>query len=133
MISSMNLTSPMLVGLKAVPGKDWPERLASVKKLALTELALFLADLASEERRELYRVLETSGIASIPYVQLPSSAEEWEPAYLTAKYATNVFSFRAEEKTYALIAALPSPLPMILIENPRGSINPSLLLKYLYM
>ena len=83
----------ILLGLTTTPGSDWREKTREIDKFGIKEIALFPTFLKTEERKELYSLLEKTGLESIPHVHLRSpdmGADELN--YLIDKYKTKVFN-----------------------------------------
>lgn len=70
----------------------WRDKLEEAEKLGLKEIALFPTTLPPDERKELYQMLEKTGIEKIPFVHLRSDMELWELDYLIEKYQTKIFN-----------------------------------------
>ncbi|MDZ4384981.1 MAG: hypothetical protein U0944_01030, partial [Candidatus Moranbacteria bacterium] len=82
----------ILLGLTTTLGSDWRMKAEEIDRLGIKELALFLTCLGSEDRRELYGLLENTSLESIPHVHLRDDMELWELDYLVEKYHTQVFN-----------------------------------------
>jgi hypothetical protein len=74
------------------PG-EWRNKIKEIDELGLKEISLFTTCLNIEERRELYKLLENTGIVSIPHAHLRGQdTEGWELDYLVEKFKTQVFN-----------------------------------------
>ena len=87
----------ILVGLTTTKGSDWRTKSEEIKKFGIKEIALFPTGLRLEERKELYVLLEKTGLEKIPHVHLRDDMEEWEMDFLVERYKTEVFNFHADE------------------------------------
>jgi hypothetical protein len=86
----------ILLGLTTTLDSDWRGKIKEIDKLNLKEIALFPTFLKPAERRELYELLEKTGLESIPHVHLrgedmPTS----ELDYFVEKYHTKVFNIHS--------------------------------------
>jgi hypothetical protein len=88
----MNIARKILLGLTTTPRSDWKEKINEIDKLSLKEVALFLTFLEIEERKELYSLLEGSGLEKIPHVHLRNDMETWEMDFLDKRYGTEVYN-----------------------------------------
>lgn len=83
----------ILLGLTTTPKSDWRAKIREINELGIKELALFPTCLKPEERKELYKLLETTKLESIPHVHLRGDdMEEWELDFLVSRYKTKVFN-----------------------------------------
>ena len=72
---------------------DWRAQISEIKKLGLTEFALFPTKLLKEERFELYAALkEIPSLERIPFVHLRTDMEPEEIGYLIENFQTEVFN-----------------------------------------
>jgi len=83
----------ILPGLTTTPDSDWREKTSEIDKLGLKEIALFPTFIGSEDRKELYNLLEKTKLKSIPHVHLrDEDMEEWELDLLINKYSCKFFN-----------------------------------------
>lgn len=108
----------ILVSLMARPNTKWREEIARLSNLGISELALFIDVFTLDQRKEVYRLLEASGIKSIPYVQMANNFEEGEIDFLVTTYKTEVFGLSLDNTSLALIASLTKYIALIAPENP---------------
>ncbi len=83
----------ILLGLTTTPDSDWREKIREIDRFGLTEVALFPTYLKTAERKELYNLLEKTGLKNIPHVH--ARGEDMDLAemdYLCQKYKTQVFN-----------------------------------------
>ncbi|MDP1833369.1 MAG: hypothetical protein Q8L11_00355 [Candidatus Moranbacteria bacterium] len=107
----------ILLGLTTTLGSDWRMKAEEIDRLGIKELALFLTCLGSEDRRELYGLLENTSLESIPHVHLRDDMELWELDYLVEKYHTQVFNIHPKKSHYPLVNDLSKYNKRIYIEN----------------
>ncbi|MFH0969617.1 MAG: hypothetical protein V1804_03865 [Patescibacteria group bacterium] len=89
----------ILLGLTTTPGSDWREKIKEIDKFNIKELALFPTFLKNEERKELYNLLEKTGIESIPHVHLrPDDMPVDELNYFVSKFKTAVFNIHSPKE-----------------------------------
>jgi hypothetical protein len=60
----------ILLGLTTTPRSDWREKIREIDELGLEEAALFPTFIHLPERKELYGLLEKTGIKKAPHVHL---------------------------------------------------------------
>jgi len=87
----------ILLGLTTTPGSDWREKTREIDFLGLKEVALFPTFLSIKERRELYALLEGTGLREIPHVHLRDDMEEWEINYFLERWKTQLFNIHQTE------------------------------------
>ncbi len=108
----------ILLSISCSSSSPWRNDLEKIRESQLQECALFLNELHIDERRELYKVLETLRGLVIPFVRLASDMEAWEFDFLTATCKTSIFSCPAEPKFMSQIVSFPKYKPFISLENP---------------
>lgn len=82
----------ILLGLTTTQGSDWRDKIREIDELDIKELALFPTFLELEQRKELYALLEKTGLVEIPHVHLRDDMEHWELDYFVDKFNTKVFN-----------------------------------------
>lgn len=84
----------ILLGLTTTPASDWREKTREIDKFEIKEIALFITFLKSkDDRKELYGMLEKTGLESIPHVHLRSpdmGSDELD--YLIKRFKTKYFN-----------------------------------------
>jgi sugar phosphate isomerase/epimerase len=108
----------VLLGLTTTSGSDWREKTEEIDKFRIKEVALFPTCLDSEQRKELYSLLEKTGLEQIPHVHLRDndmSGDELE--YLIKKYNTQVFNLHPKKKAYEFLERNERFREIIYIEN----------------
>lgn len=86
----------ILLGLTTTPDSDWREKVKEIEKLKIKEIALFPTFLEAGKRKELYDLLEKTGIEKIPHVHLrPGDMPLEELEYFAKKYYTEVFNIHS--------------------------------------
>ncbi len=112
------LTKNILLSISGSPSLPWRDDIEKIRESQLEECALFLNKLPIDERRELYKALETLNGLVIPFVRLAADMEAWEFDFFISTFKTNIFSCPAEPKYLALIASFQKYKPLIALENP---------------
>jgi hypothetical protein len=107
----------ILLGLTTTPGSDWRAKVEEIDKLGLKEIALFPTCLGPDDRKELYALLEKTGIENIPHVHLRDDMESWEIDLFIEKYSANVFNIHPNHKGFELIKNNAKYRSLIYIEN----------------
>ena len=83
----------VLLGLTTTPGSDWREKIRETEKFGIEEVALFSTFLTIEDRKELYELIKSSPVKSMPHVHLrEDDTQEWELEMLEREYGTKVFN-----------------------------------------
>jgi len=108
----------VLISIIIRPGLDWRTDISKLSSLGITELALFIDSSLLEQRKEVYRLLEGSGLKSIPYVQISNNFEEGELDYLVTTYGTLAFGLSLDNSSLAFITTLTKFADLIAPENP---------------
>lgn len=86
----------ILLGLTTAFNSAWREKIREIDKLNLKEIALFPTFLKTSERKELYGLLEKTGIESIPHVHARGEDMNLEEMdYLCRKYKAQVFNIHS--------------------------------------
>ena len=88
----------ILPSITTITKSVWKDKIEEVKKLGLKEVFLFLSSLEKEGRKELYNLLNQSGIERIPFVHLRSDMELWEIECLIKNYKTEVFNIHTQRE-----------------------------------
>lgn len=125
-MGNTNSTKKVLPAIAVVKTANWRDDLQQLVRQSYFETALLLSAAALDERRELYRLLKETPVVSIPYVQLPYDAEEWELAYLNENYGSEVFGLTAQNKAFSLLARLSNYLKHLAFENPEETAHQDL-------
>ncbi|MDO8261061.1 MAG: hypothetical protein Q7T50_06235, partial [Candidatus Magasanikbacteria bacterium] len=83
----------ILLGLTTTSQSDWRAKVKEIDEFNIREIALFPTCLKIEERKELYKLLESTKLESIPHVHLRGEdMEEWELDFLVNRYGTKFFN-----------------------------------------
>lgn len=90
----------ILLGLTTTPGSDWRGKVAEIKKFGITKIALFPTFIESNDRKELYGLLEQITELSIPHVHLRSDMELDEVTYLSERFGVEVFNKHSAKGKY---------------------------------
>lgn len=93
----------ILLGLTTTPDSDWHKKIKEIEKLRLTEVALFLTGISREKRKELFDLLEKTGLNHIPHVHLRDDMDLDEIIYLEKKYSTKVFNLHTSKDPHPII------------------------------
>jgi len=91
------MTKKILLGLTTTPDSDWHEKIREIDELGIKELALFPTFLKLDERKELYGLLEATGLETIPHVHLRDNMEMWELDYFVDRYKTKAFNIHSHQ------------------------------------
>lgn len=114
----MNEAKKILFGLTTTPQSDWRDKIEEIKQLGLKEIALLPTMLLPAERQEFYKLLESSGLESVPYVHLRGDFTTTEIHYLIEKYKVKAFSMHTDQSSLALLDILGTLNTMVYLENP---------------
>jgi hypothetical protein len=83
----------ILLGLTTTPASDWRRKINEIIQFDIKKIALFPTFLPIEERKELYVLLDTTGIEEIPHIHLRGQdMEKWELEMFINKYKTQFFN-----------------------------------------
>lgn len=107
----------ILVGLTTTRSDRIPDYLRSIRRLGLTEIALFPTALDFRGRQDLYRELEDSPVQSIPHVHLRTDMAESELDYLVDRFQTRVFNIHSLRSNHPYQPRSDRYLKRIFIEN----------------
>jgi hypothetical protein len=108
----------LLLGLTTTSGSDWREKTKEIDRFQIKEIALFPTCLGPEERKELYALLEKTGLERIPHVHLrDDDMGENELEYLVKKYDTRVFNIHPKKEAYEFLERSGKFRGNIYIEN----------------
>lgn len=97
-------------------GADWREMIREIDELGLCEIAIFPTCLGKQERKELYNLLETTNLKSIPLVHLRGDMALEELDYLAEKYRTKLFNIHTPRRN-PLVTDFSRYKKQIYIEN----------------
>lgn len=90
----------ILLGLTTTWKSDWREKIREIDKFNLKEISLFVTALGLKERKELYDLLEKTGIESVPHVH--ARGQDMGPEelyYLIEKFRTEIFNLHPSRDT----------------------------------
>lgn len=107
----------LLLGLTTTAGSNWRDKIEEIKQLNLRELALLPTGLKPDERQTFYKMLETAGLVSAPYVHLRDDFTTEEIDYLVNRFQVKALSCHADPKGYALLDRLPKYNSITYVEN----------------
>lgn len=107
----------ILLGLTTTEKSDWRQKTEEIKKFKLEEVALFPTFLQLKKRKELYKLLERTGLKRIPHVHLRDDMETWEIEYFFKKYHTRLFNIHYRDTDKALLDSNASYAKYIYVEN----------------
>lgn len=86
----------ILLGLTTTPGSDWRRKCEEIDELGLKRIALFPTFLGVDDRKELYSLLENTGIEEIPHIHLRSDdMEAWEMKLFESRYRTRFYNIHS--------------------------------------
>jgi hypothetical protein len=106
----------ILVSITTTTNADWRKKIEEVKKLGLSEVALFVSAIGLEERQELYAKLGETKIKSIPFVHLRTDMSTEEVRELFRKYQTKAANIHSQ-KEFPLKYDFSEFKEMIYLEN----------------
>ena len=106
----------ILLGLTTTRGSDWREMVRDIDRLGIKELALFPTCLSLAKKRELFKMLEATGLEEIPHVHLRDDMVEEKLDYLTSRWHTKVFNTH-HDRRYDHFLKMPKYRDKIFIEN----------------
>jgi hypothetical protein len=86
MMNNLDFNQRILVGITSKDDFHWPEQLAEIEKLKITEVSLFLEKLPYPERKKVYQALYKSKIKRIPLVHLRHDMNKDEIEFLVKNY-----------------------------------------------
>jgi len=109
----------ILLGLTTTKKSDWQGKVREIDRLGLKEIALFPTCLKIKERRELYKLLEKTGLEKIPFVHVRHDFKKWEFAYLEKRFGTEVFNTHFDKVNDEFIAEGKRYLKRTYLENNR--------------
>ncbi|KKS65595.1 MAG: hypothetical protein UV40_C0039G0009 [Parcubacteria group bacterium GW2011_GWA1_42_7] len=108
----------IILGLTTTCGSHWRGKIKEIDELGVKEVSLFPTCLSLAQRREMYNLLEKTGLESIPHVHLRSDdMETWELDFLCDRYKTRVFNMHPCLESYKFIQNNPKYREKIFIEN----------------
>jgi len=107
----------ILLGLTTTPGSDWRAKVEEIDKLGLKEIALFPTCLGPDDRKELYALIEKTGLKQIPHVHLRDDMESWEIDYFIKKFNTRVFNVHPNKDGLKFIKNNSKYRSLMYIEN----------------
>jgi|GEM_PF-2401546 len=107
----------ILLGLTTTGISQWRDKVSEIKQLNIAQAALLPTALKQAERQNLYRLLEESGLATLPCVQLAADSTVEEIDYLVSRFKTQALTCYADTAGYALLDRLPKYNSMIFVEN----------------
>ncbi|MDD5071218.1 MAG: hypothetical protein PHQ42_00555 [Patescibacteria group bacterium] len=107
----------ILLGLTTTYKSDWRAKVKEIDELCLKEIALFPTCLEIKERKELYKLLEKTGLKRIPVVHARHDFKKWEFSYLMKKYKTKFFNTHFDKVNKNFLAESKGYLKKIYLEN----------------
>lgn len=111
------LNTTILLGL-TTQNPNWLDKVEEINELGITEIALLPTALGLEQRKQLYKKLETTNLQSIPFVHLRHDMVQEELDYLVSRYKTKIFCLHANDLGLKLFDKLAKYQSMIYLENP---------------
>ncbi len=108
----------ILLGLTTISKGLWKDKVKEIKRLGLKEIALFPTCLKPKERKLLYKLLERTGIKSIPHVHIRvQDFSGFELDYLVSKFKTKVFNIHNHDRTKDFLEKNKKYSQIIFLEN----------------
>lgn len=90
----------ILLGLTTTPKSDWRGKVEEMKKFGIKKIALFPTFLETEQRNELYSLLEEIEGLEIPHVHLRSDMAMDELQYFIDKFDSKIFNIHPDNSRY---------------------------------
>ena len=118
-----------LPAITTTKNSDWKEKIKEIKNLHLKEAAIFPTCLNEKERKELYQLIEKSGLEKIPFVHLRNDMKINELDYLIKNWKTEVFNIHMQVE-YPLAYDYSKYKDIIYIENVYHSLDEKELKKF---
>ena len=107
----------ILIGLTTTKFNQIEPFLEEIRKLYITQIALFPTALDKRQRAELYRQLEDSPIKVIPHVHLRTDMDDAEIEYFIEHFQTQVFNIHSCYSTHPYLPQSQRYVKKIFIEN----------------
>lgn len=95
---------------------NWKNKIKEINKLGIEEAAVFPTCLDAEKRKNLYYLLEKSGIKNIPFVHLRNDMKIEELDYFVKNFNTHVFCIHTTRE-FPIVYDYSRYKKMIYIEN----------------
>jgi len=112
----------ILLGLTTITPGQWKNKVKEIDELGIKEIALFPTCLNLNQRKILYKLLEKTGIRSIPHVHLrEQDNESWELDYFVRKYGTKAFNVHNDSGIRRFLETNKKYRKMIFLENTSAS------------
>lgn len=112
------MAKKILLGLTTITPGEWREKVKEIDELGIKELSLFPTCLNAGERKELYRLLEKTGLEKIPHVHLrEQDFSQTEIDYLVDTYEVEVFNIHSTADTPVFIKKFFPIRKKVFIEN----------------
>lgn len=111
------MAKKILLGLTTTSGSGWKEKVKEIDKFDIKEIALFPTVLKFEERQELYKLLENTGLEKIPHVHLRDDMKVKELDYFAKRFKTEVFNIHPTKKCIDLLDRSGAYRNEIFVEN----------------
>jgi len=108
--------SKILLTITTTRGSDWRNKIKEINKLGIEEISVFPTALDKKERQEMYELLETSCVKSIPFIHLRNDMDIEELDYFVKNYKTEVFNTHTERE-YPFLRDYSKYKDIIFIEN----------------
>ncbi len=81
-----------------ISDSNWRSKIEEICNLNIKEIAIFPTCLDKKERKELYKLLESSPVRKIPFVHLRGDMQAGEIEYLIKNYGTEIFNMHSEKE-----------------------------------
>ncbi len=107
----------ILLGFTTTRGSDWRKKIEDIKRLNITEIALFPTCLDLGQRQELYALLKETAVNNIPHVHLRSDMTVNEIEYLRDTYHVQYFNIHPTSSDYPFLYDYTKYASQIYVEN----------------
>lgn len=106
----------ILLSVTTTRGANWRQMIKDIKIFGLKEIALFPTCLRAKERKEMYALLQKSGIKSVPVLHLRTDMPTEELDFFRKKYKTKIFTIHTKRE-YPLMHDWSAYRSLIYVEN----------------
>lgn len=98
-------------------GYSWEKLLKEANDLNLKEIVFFFTGTDKNERKKVYKALESSSINSLPFVHLRSDTEVEEVGYLIKRFKTKKFNIHSKNTKHPMENDISKYKSVVYVEN----------------
>jgi len=106
-----------LLALTTTHKAYWQDKVKEIDLLGLKEISIFPTCLELEKRKELYGLLEKTGLKKIPFTHLRTDCEQWEIEYLMKRFDCQIFNIHADNLAQSFLDRCQKYRHLVYIEN----------------